>query len=235
MKMKHLALVAMVQVLTSAAAHAAPAVIAPDAVNRLFSNQQPSSGIDWNTNEKNQSFSTFQWQYAQSTLLYTSGTTLSNAFLAAFGPGYTIGSVKLVVGSVASPYTTDGTAGAYQVLTAYDPDTVSWFSFNQGGVAGTDYAFPPLATGVVGAYQTIWTFDPSLITGWINNPSSNLGLYFPDIGSAYHYTDATDYASVSWVIDVAASGVPEPGSFALISLGLAAAGFLQRRRHGCPT
>lgn len=126
--------------------------------------------------------------------MYTAGSTFDTALKAQVGPDYKITSVKLIVGSSTNfdgpygPYKGDQPTydtGAYTVLTSYNPATVTWNSFGNGGVANTNYAPTPLAWGVIGVAPqensdtTIWTFQPALINGWIADTNgSNKGLFF---------------------------------------------------------
>ena len=177
----------------------------------------------------------------QRSMVYTSGSTFHAALSSAVGGGaYTITSVNLTIGSKIKdgggfgPYMSQGLKGAYEILTAYDPASVTWNNFNSGGVQGVNYANSALATGVINATAetTVWTFSPSLIQGWIDSPSTNLGLFFPDYGSPNDSQDTTPYYNVRWNVGVQA--VPEPSTFALtgIGMGLAAVVRWRKRRAG---
>lgn len=215
--------------------------VASTNVNRLASGF--SDGVSYgDINELNQYFSTFKYLglegfFLQSTLIYTDGSTFDSALTTAFGSGYKINSVQLIVGSDQDSYASDGAKGAYRVLTSYDPQTVTWNNFNAGGVAGTEYAATPLATGVINGNTTTWTFSAALIKGWISSPTSNKGLYFKD-HDASEYLEAgyTGAANVVWSIDASpASPVPEPSSLVVLSAVMGLCGCVTHVRRARAT
>ncbi len=77
--------------------------------------------------------------------------------LGPLGPGesYQIYSTTLQVGALADGYSV--ASEAHEVLTPYDPATVTFASFNNGGVAGVDFTALAEATGVVDGPLTTLT------------------------------------------------------------------------------
>ncbi len=214
-------------------ANAGLITISPDAVNRLIDYPY----FDLRNQNFNDYFSTYQaTENNQRTLLFTSGNTFHNALINALGAGYVINEVTLTVGSSTfdeggfGPYASQGAKGAYKVLTAYNTDTVSWNSFNNGGVAGTNYETTATATGVISGDTTVWTFSPTLINDWINSPTSNLGLFFPDYGTWEDNKDTTRKENVVWTVNATAA-VPEPCTLALVGIGAGVCGLFKRRRR----
>lgn len=168
----------------------------------------------------------------QRTLVYTAGSTFDTELKSKVGTDYTITSVKLIVGSSTKdgsgygPYNggarEDGdkshnATGAYTVLSSYDPSNVTWSSFGNGGVAGTDYASTALTSGENDGDTTIWTFATTLLAGsggWINDTASNKGLFFfttPQNTEIYLLT--TPSANVIWRVGATAPpGAPTIGT-----------------------
>lgn len=224
---------------TATSARAALVTVNPANVNRLIYHQPGN----YQYVHFSDYFSTFlsnptdpYFINEQRTLLYTPGTDFHNALVSALGTtNYGISSVQLVVGSSTKnewgygPYTSQGAKGAYTVLMAYNPATVTWVSFNNGGVAGTDYSSTALATGTNIGDTVVWTFPPALINGWITEPESNLGLMFPDHGTATDEQDTTPVYNVEWRLNAAA--VPEPGTWAVVALLAGTAGYVRWRRR----
>lgn len=229
--MKILALVAAVCALVTVPAAADMVSVGPDAVNRII-------GTDWADMHWNDYFST-SGHGPQRTLVATSTASFLNALSSSLGPlgtgqRYQINSAVLRAGVASDDYATEGAAGAYEVLHAYDTSAVTWNTFGAGGVSGVDYALTPAATGVVGAYSTAWTLT-TLVQDWVDG-ASNYGLFFPDnapIQSSNTSEMADEYTRtysghVQWTID--ATIVPVPGAVLLGLLGLGAAGVKLRRR-----
>ncbi|MBU3664253.1 MAG: PEP-CTERM sorting domain-containing protein [Chthoniobacterales bacterium] len=170
----------------------------------------------------------------QRSMIYTPGSDFENALVGALGANYTINSVQLIVGSSTNvdsygPYISLGAKGAYEVLTAYNPATVTWNNFNYGGAAGTNWASSPISTGTISGDTVVWDFSPSLIQGWIDG-GTNLGLMFPDYGASGDIQDTTQASNVYWSINATAA-VPEPATWAASSLLALTAGFVRWRRR----
>ncbi len=170
----------------------------------------------------------------QRSMIYTPGSDFENALVGAVGTNYTINSVQLIVGSSTNvdgygPYISLGAKGAYEVLTAYDPTTVTWNNFNYGGQAGVNWALSPISTGTIAGDTVVWNFSPSLIQGWIDG-GTNLGLMFPDYGASGDIQDTTQASNVFWYINATAA-VPEPGTWAAAALLAGTAGFVRWRRR----
>lgn len=88
---------------------------------------------------------------------------------------------------------------SYSVLKDYDSDTVTWVSFNNGGVPGVDYGSSSVSEGVVGSYSVVWDMA-SVVQNWLDsNDEDNKGLFFPDMGTNI-LTTLTDKENVVWNI-----------------------------------
>jgi hypothetical protein len=139
------------------------------------------------------------------TLLYTSTETIRSKCDALVGPYFRlyILSATLTVGanSVFEKYTNSGSAlnGCHLVLKDYDTSTVSWSSFNNGGVAGVDYNAVSSSDGTVGSYYVAWDMKDIVQTWLDSEDKENKGLFFPDMGT--HSLDtSTDKDNVIWDI-----------------------------------
>jgi len=229
--MKGFAVVVALCAVVAAPATADMVTFSPDAVNRII-------GTDWANMHWTDFFST-SGHGPQRTLVATSTATFVsqlNTLLGPLGAGeyYLINSATLRAGVASDNYATEGAAGAYEVLVPYNTATVTWNTFNAGGVAGVDYELLPAATGVVAAPTTTWTLT-GLVQSWVNG-ATNYGLFFPD-NAPPQPTDTPDMADeytttgaghVLWTVD--ATVVPVPGAVLLGILGLGAAGLRLRRR-----
>jgi hypothetical protein len=229
--MKQGILAVVLCVFLAAPAAADIVTLSPDAVNRII-------GTNWANMHWTDYFST-SGHGPQRTLVYTSAASLLsalNATLGPLGPGqyYQINSAVLRAGVDSDDYATEGAARAFEVLVPYDTSTVTWNSFNGGGVSGVDYSSTPAATGVVTGSSTRWTLT-SLVQDWVGG-ATNYGLFFPDNAPpqpsntpdmADEYT-RTLAGHVEWTLD--ATVVPVPGAVLLGLLGLSVAGVKLRKR-----
>jgi len=112
-----------------------------------------------------------------------------------------VSSAKLSVGAniFGRTYTNPGaTTNAYRVITDYDPSSVSWNSFGNGGVEGTDYTTEGSVSGVVGSYYVEWDFT-DMVVEWLSDENENFGIFFPDMSTAIFGSAATR-ADVVWTI-----------------------------------
>ena len=88
--------------------------------------------------------------------------------------------------------------GAYRVIKAYDPASVTWNSFGSGGVPGTDYTTEGGVLGVRGDYYMDWDLT-EMVKGWLSGEDGNLGIFFPDM-SDQPLVNRTDKGNVVWTI-----------------------------------
>tara|TARA_R110002167_G_scaffold1385_6_gene6337 strand:- start:1180 stop:2010 length:831 start_codon:yes stop_codon:yes gene_type:complete len=134
-------------------------------------------------------------------LVYTSGASFTNACDSVIdGAGFplVLESAKLTIGSgFLYAYTNQGSVSnnVYEVLNSYDPSTVTWSSFNNGGVQGVDFSSTSSGDGVVSIYSVEWDLT-SVAQGWIDETSDNNGLIFgallDDMGTNILYTLTND-------------------------------------------
>ncbi len=112
-----------------------------------------------------------------------------------------VSSAKLSVGAniFGRTYTNPGaTTNAYRVIAEYDPSSVSWNSFGNGGVEGTDYTTEGSVSGVVGSYYVEWDFT-DMVVEWLSDENENFGIFFPDMSTSV-FGSATTSANVVWTI-----------------------------------
>ena len=112
-----------------------------------------------------------------------------------------VSSAKLRVGAqgFGKAYTNPGaTTNAYRVITDYDPTSVTWSSFGNGGTAGTNYTTEGSVSGSVGDYYVEWDFT-DMVVDWLSGENSNFGIFFPDM-SLEVFGSSTPRANVIWTI-----------------------------------
>ena len=112
-----------------------------------------------------------------------------------------VSSAKLRVGAdvILQTYTNPGaTTNAYRVITDYDPTSVTWSSFGNGGTAGTNYTTEGSVSGSVGDYYVEWDFT-DMVVDWLSGENSNFGIFFPDM-SLEVFGSSTPRANVIWTI-----------------------------------
>ncbi len=208
-------------------AAAATVIVVPDSTNRI-------TVVDADPTRADTVFTNFStWQSnsgtgnTQRTMQITSTATFIAALEAELGPlgageSYQINSATLTVGDATDDYTDIATA--HHLLVTYNPATVTWNTFNNGGVAGIEYAGSPLATSVAGTNSATWDLT-SVVQGWIDG-GTNEGLYFKSVGNT---TGTSTFTTVTgtWTLD--AEIVPEPGIAGLT--GMAGMLLLLRRRR----
>jgi hypothetical protein len=142
------------------------------------------------------------------TLVYTSGSSFVNACDAAmYGEGFPIvlESATLTVGSgFLNAYTNLGSTSnnVYEVLTPYNPSTVTWSSFNNGGVQGVDFSSTSSGDGTVDTYSVEWDLT-TIVQGWMDETLDNNGLIFgallDDMGTSILLTFTGD-EYVKWTL-----------------------------------
>lgn len=88
--------------------------------------------------------------------------------------------------------------GAYRVIKAYDPTSVTWNSFGSGGIPEVDYTTSGGVLGVRGSYYMEWDLT-EMVKGWVSGEDINLGIFFPDMGTTLA-TLQTDSENVVWTI-----------------------------------
>ncbi len=112
-----------------------------------------------------------------------------------------VSSAKLRVGAdvLGQTYTNPGaTTNAYRVITDYDPDSVTWNSFGNGGTPGTNYTTEGSVSGSVGDYYVEWDFT-EMVIDWLSGKNSNFGIFFPDMSTSL-LGSSTPRANVIWTI-----------------------------------
>jgi len=165
----------------------------------------------------------------------------SDIFGAAVGQipaGATINSATLTLSQKGGSF--DGSAdtiGVYQVLSSWVENTVTWDSFNSGGVAGTDYvaavldSFGPTPQGT----DELLSIDITLaVQNWLANPSSNQGVLTinPGVDRSILQSDDTALLGDRPLLTVDFTPIPEPatGSIAVLGMMLLAAARCRRVR-----
>ena len=182
-------------------AQAAPVTVTPDSTKRI-------TVVDADPTRANTVFTNFStWQTdsatknTQRTMQITSTATFIAALEAELGPlgageSYQINSATLTVGDATDDYTDIATA--HHLLVTYNPATVTWNTFNNGGAAGVDYAGSPLATSVAGTNSATWDLT-SVVQGWIDG-GTNMGLYFKSAGNT-NGTSTFTTVTGTWILD----------------------------------
>ena len=211
---------------------AAPFSFQATYVNRIF------SGSWQNMSELNAYFSTYNSVYPQRSLILTPNSDFmaeleSNLGLLGANEYYQIDSAFLAIGSPADNYATTGLARAYEILYSYDPHTVSWASFGNGGQPGIEYAPAAAAAGMVGADYTSWMLT-DLVSDWLSGASDNFGLFFPDYAADTGTTALEEYTranNVIWHIDAQIAAVPAPSAFLLLTSGVLGIFIWRRMRN----
>ena len=112
-----------------------------------------------------------------------------------------VSSAKLRVGedvfskTYTNPFSTNN---AYRVITDYDPSSVTWNSFGNGGTPGTNYTTDGSVEGVVGDYYVEWDFT-DMVSGWLSGANENYGIFFPDMSTEV-FGSSTPSTNVVWTI-----------------------------------
>lgn len=112
-----------------------------------------------------------------------------------------VSSAKLRVGAdvFLQTYTNpNATTNAYRVITDYDPTSVTWSSFGNGGTPGTNYTTEGSVSGSVGDYYVEWDFT-DMVIDWLSGENSNFGIFFPDMSTEVNGS-VTPRANVVWTI-----------------------------------
>lgn len=140
----------------------------------------------------------------------------------ATGSTVTSATLKLVTGS----NNADGSAdihSVHQVLSGWDEDTVTWDSFNMGGVAGVDFVASALATYTPADFETAYEIDvTAAVQAWANG-EDNFGLMILNPGADRSTYASDDSAYSSWrpmLIVELSMAVPEPSTALLVGIGL---------------
>lgn len=116
----------------------------------------------------------------------------------------------------------DGNVSVHQILTAWDEASVTWNSFNGGGVAGVDYVVPPATVYAPGISDSgVNSIDvTSIVQAW-SSGETNQGFYLVNDGMdgvTYRSSDATVGLVPKLAIHYSTASVPEPTSFLLFGL-----------------
>jgi hypothetical protein len=172
---------------------------APDSVNRISGSEPDTHFSDL--------FSTHEGG-PQRTLVETTTSTFMNALTMQAGPanGYLINSAILRVGSFNDEYVANGRVNA--VLVPYDSATVTWNSFNMGGVALVDYGGKALAFGEEDDETTDWRLTDQ-VQAYIDGSTTNNCLFFldNDVNSDFQFTASSN---VTWRLFVTAMNSNDP-------------------------
>jgi len=121
------------------------------------------------------------------------------------------------------------TLSVFQVISGWVEGTVTWNSFNTGGVAGTDYTATALDTFV----QTPSTVDILLaVQNWSANTSTNQGVLIinPGIDGSVLRSDEGATLAIRPLLTVDFTVIPEPASWMLVASALGMMTFKRRLR-----
>jgi len=125
-----------------------------------------------------------------------------------------------------------GTHSIYQVLTDWAEDQVTWSSFNDGGVAGTDYAATSLDSLAPSLTDSFCYFDVTeSVQNWAHGQDNFGWILINSIGDRANW-DSDDCAVGVYRPLLIVQWVPEPASVVLLSLGGLALLLVARRRRG---
>jgi hypothetical protein len=179
----------------------------PDSVNRIIGGA--SAAIHF------EDFFSTHGNSIQHSLVQMTGGSLQSVLESALGPlgpldFYQINSAVLTIGSASDDYA--ATAGAHEVLVVYDPLTVTFNSFNNGGMAGVDYEASPETVGVVNGSVT--DFDLTAFVQAAADAGTDLSLFFPTTGLQDN-ANFTAAGNLMFTINAEIGQVPEPASIAL--------------------
>lgn len=137
--------------------------------------------------------------------------------------GAVISNATLSIKTATNP--TANSLGIHQVLSTWNPSTVTWNNFgaSPGGVAGTDFAAAAADSVVTSAANTQYNWNvTSIVQAWANG-QANLGFALvgglgPSVSDgATFFSDAAS-GSMGPSLTVEYAAVPEPSSFLLMGL-----------------
>lgn len=131
--------------------------------------------------------------------------------------GSTINSAELTVNTTSNP--TANTVGVHQTITGWDQTTVTWNSFNSGGMAGTDYVAAAATTFMPATANT--TYDmidiTSIVQNWSNGDANN-GIILISDGTDGGLLHDDSSVGLGPSVTVNFTAIPEPTSFLMLGL-----------------
>ena len=150
-------------------------------------------------------------------------------------PGSSILSASITLHTLNDPFAaTDAALSVHQIASAWDEDTVTWNSFNAGGVAGIDYAASPLSDFNPSLVDAAFSFDVTAAVSSWSAGGANRGVIVinPSDDAALFHSDDHPNQNARPELHVEFTRVPEPKAGLLFGLGLL--GIVTRRRLRAP-
>ena len=138
-------------------------------------------------------------------------------------PGSSILSASITLHTLNDPFAaTDAALSIHQVFSEWDEDTVTWSSFDNGGVAGVDYTSSPLSAFSPALVDAAFSFDVTAAVSSWSAGGANRGVIVinPSDDAALFHSDDHPNQTARPELHVEFTRVPEPNAGLLLGLGL---------------